>query len=67
VVVLGTIKARSRTPTEGERAGQTMTRLEVTAEVVAASLQWATASISKAQRSEPAAAVEGQDAGEAPF
>jgi single-strand DNA-binding protein len=42
VVVLGIIKARSWTPTE-ERAGQTLTRLEVTADVVAASLQWATA------------------------
>jgi hypothetical protein len=49
-VVLGTIKARSWTPAEGERAGQTLTRLEITAEVVAASLQWATASITSAPR-----------------
>ena len=52
VVVLGSLKARSWTPTEGERAGQTLTRLEVTAEVVAASLQWATATITKATRSD---------------
>jgi single-stranded DNA-binding protein len=48
VVVLGTIKARSWTSAEGERAGQTLTRLEVNAEVVAVSLQWATASITRA-------------------
>lgn len=47
VVVLGRIGARSWTPTEGERAGQTFTRLEVTADEVAASLRWATATLVK--------------------
>lgn len=50
VMVLGTIKARSWAPTEGERAGETLTRLEVTADHVAASLQWATVTIAKAKR-----------------
>ncbi len=38
------------TPTEGERAGETLTRLEVTADVVAPSLHWATAKVTKAPR-----------------
>jgi single-strand DNA-binding protein len=71
VVVLGTIKARSWTPTDGERAGQTLTRLEVTAEVVAASLQWATATMNKAARSENQgwadAPVAGEEDQPAPF
>lgn len=66
VVVLGTIKARSWTSTDGERAGQTLTRLEVTAEIVAASLQWATASITKAPRPEQAAAVDCKESSDAP-
>jgi single-strand DNA-binding protein len=67
VVVLGSIKARSWTPVEGEHAGETVTRLEVTAEVVAASLQWATARLTKAPRPERASDVDGQDADAAPF
>lgn len=51
VVVLGRIGARSWTPTDGERAGETLTRLEVTADEVAASLRWATAAVTKAARS----------------
>ncbi|MDL5160531.1 single-stranded DNA-binding protein [Actinomycetospora termitidis] len=50
VVVLGTVKARSWAPTEGERGGKTLTRLEVTAETVAASLQWATLTVTTAKR-----------------
>lgn len=71
VVVLGTVKPRSWTPTDAERAGQTLTRLEVTAEVVAASLQWATATITKATRSENQGRIDASAAGEedqpAPF
>jgi hypothetical protein len=51
-VLLGTIKVPTWNPTDGERAGQTLTRLEVTAAVVAASLQRATATITEAPRSE---------------
>ncbi|MEJ2870475.1 single-stranded DNA-binding protein [Actinomycetospora sp. OC33-EN08] len=69
VVVLGTIKARSWAPTEGERAGETLTRLEVTAETVAASLQWATVTVAKAKRgdawTEAPVAADGEQ--EAPF
>ena len=67
VVVLGSIKARPWTPAEGERAGQTLTRLEVTAEVVAASLEWATATLVKSTRVEQAAAIDDRDADQAPF
>lgn len=64
MVVLGSIKARSWTPSAGERAGQTLTRLEVTAEVVAASLQRAAATITKATRSENQAWTDAPVAGE---
>jgi single-strand DNA-binding protein len=67
VVVLGTIKSRTWAPTEGGRAGQTMTRLEVTAEVVAASLQWATATLTKAPRSGDIQNSEEGDAEQGPF
>lgn len=52
-------------PGRGERAGQTPTRLEVTAEVIGASLQWANASLTKVMRSEQATAVDEQN--EAPI
>jgi single-strand DNA-binding protein len=66
VVVLGSIKARSWTPAEGDHADRTLTRLEVTAEVVAASLQWATITLTKAARSEHRSTGDEGDADQAP-
>lgn len=67
VVVIGSIKSRSWTPAEGEHAGQTLTRLEVTAEIVAASLQWATVTLAKAPRSEHSQTADDRDADQAPI
>ena len=61
VVVVGRIAARSWTPTEGDRAGETLTRLEVTADVVAASLQWATVAVAKVERARGTGADEGDE------
>lgn len=51
VVITGTIRARSWTPTEGPKAGEKQTRHEVTADTVGANLAWATVTITKAGRS----------------
>lgn len=70
VLVLGTIKARSWSPAEGERAGETLTRLEVTAETVGASLQWATVTVARAKRADSwaeAPIASGDQDQEAPF
>jgi hypothetical protein len=62
------MKPRSPRPPvrEGERAGQMTTRLEVTADVVAASLQWATATLTKAPRSAQAPAGDERETEQAP-
>jgi len=67
VVVVGRIEARSWTPKSGERSGQRQTRLEVTADVVAVSLQWATAKVAKAERPTDPAASSSSDTEEPPF
>ncbi|HEY2191770.1 MAG TPA: hypothetical protein VGH76_05640 [Actinomycetospora sp.] len=65
MVVLGTIKARG--PRQRGSAGQTLTRLEVTADVVAASLQWTPATLTKAPRSGRSSTAGEPDAEQAPF
>ena len=51
VLVQGALVTRTYTPSEGPRAGENLSRLEVEIDEIGPSLRWSTAQITKSTRS----------------